>query len=286
MYQSTILIIVILVVGTYARPQLDIFKKLKTSSDFGKNGHSSERNFDKPERNFDKPERNFDKPETTLGRFKSKRFMETRTSGVSDADKQAIVDAHNNHRANVSPAAKNMVKMYWDDDIAKVAQEWADGCKFAHDDNDDRQSNTGLGISIGQNLAWAWSSMQSDADWVGSAVNPWHNEVNWFSFGSGSTNGSAVGHYTQLVWADSIAVGCGYRGGCNTGEHLYVCNYAYQQYNSWESSVNAPYDKVESRYMGIKLSLGQLVPPALVFAITTFVTVAKECAPWSQVLAR
>jgi len=240
MYQSTFLMIAILVVGAYARPQYDIFKKVKTSQDFGKNGHSSERNLNKPERNLNKPE-------TTFGSFKSKRFLQTRTSGVSDADKQAIVDAHNNHRANVSPAAKNMVKMYWDDDIAKVAQAWADGCQFAHDDNGDRQSNTGLGISIGQNLAWAWSSMQTEADWVGSAVGQWHNEVNWFAFGSGSTNGEDVGHYTQLVWADSIAVGCGYRGGCQTGEHLYVCNYAYQQYNSQTSSVNVPYDKVESR---------------------------------------
>jgi len=223
-FKALCLLVAFLVTSSYAKPTAKnellaniakAYSQVRTSSDVGTNGQSKE-----------------------LQMPSGNALPQTRSSGVSDADKQAIVDAHNKHRANVKPFAKNMVKMYWDKDIASAAQAWADNCEFEHDNNEVRKSNTGLGISIGQNLAWAKSYPPEAADWVGKAVDPWYDEVNNFAFGRGTTNGLQTGHYTQLAWADSIAVGCGYRGGCKPGEHLYVCNYAYQQFND----INTPYE--------------------------------------------
>ncbi|XP_046574007.1 peptidase inhibitor 16-like [Haliotis rubra] len=42
---------------------------------------------------------------------------------LSAADKQAIVDKHNDYRSNVSPTATNMVKLVWDDAIAEYASQ-------------------------------------------------------------------------------------------------------------------------------------------------------------------
>lgn len=143
--------------------------------------------------------------------------------GLSSADKKQIVDDHNNYRSGVKPAAANMVKMYWNDDIARYAQKYADTCPDGHDTGNARKEGTGLGIGIGQNLAWGYRS------WA-AAVKGWYDEVVDFRMGQGSINGKAVGHYTQVVRHHAIGIGCGFKNcpGTKYGTY-YVCNYAYAQ---------------------------------------------------------
>lgn len=143
--------------------------------------------------------------------------------GVSASEKIEIVDRHNHHRSGVSPEARNMLKMAWDDEVALIAQAYAENCVFAHDGNQARMIPGRY--TAGQNLAIASGSHS----WT-ARIDSWHSEVDDFAFDSGSINGGDVGHYTQMVWAESHKIGCGYAY-CtnlfgNTGGGLYVCNYS------------------------------------------------------------
>lgn len=48
-----------------------------------------------------------------------------------------------------------------------------------------------IGVSVGQNMAWRYGSWDL-------AITGWHDEVSDFTYGTGSTNGSVVGHYVQV----------------------------------------------------------------------------------------
>lgn len=137
-------------------------------------------------------------------------------SGVIDADKTTIVDSHNSYRAGVIPTAVLMYKMYWDDEIAMIAQNYADACKgLVHDSG--RQRSIPGRFSVGQNLA----AGDYDVGW-GNIVKLWYDEVKDFTM-NGTNNFGRVGHYTQVVSANSILIGCGFAL-CGTTRN-YVCNY-------------------------------------------------------------
>jgi len=155
--------------------------------------------------------------------------------GVSDEDKQTILDEHNGYRSAVSPTATNMFKAYWDDNIAKVAQKYAHFCpevSDGHDSNGER-AVPGYGISIGQNLAWGTKT------WAG-AIKNWHSEVSAFTYGS-TNDLYKVGHYTQVVNSNAMAIGCGYAYCPTRYKHTYVCNYSFGQ-----SNINEPYNDGDS----------------------------------------
>ncbi|XP_056287748.1 cysteine-rich venom protein-like [Pseudoliparis swirei] len=68
-------------------------------------------------------------------------------------------------------------------------------------------------MSIGKQ---AWSDVVQD----------WYDEVNNWRYGVGSTNGSAVGHFTQVVWYRSHEVGCAMAYCPNSyDKYFYVCQY-------------------------------------------------------------
>lgn len=50
----------------------------------------------------------------------------------------------------------------------------------------------GYGIYTGQNLAWGYGTWSA-------AIQGWFDEVKDFTYGKGSMNGKAVGHYTQVL---------------------------------------------------------------------------------------
>ncbi|GFG39604.1 hypothetical protein Cfor_02878, partial [Coptotermes formosanus] len=160
-------------------------------------------------------------------------------SGVSNADKQTIVDAHNNLRRQVAqgresrgrsggqPTAANMRKISWDDELATVAQRWANQCSFGHD----ACREVGR-FSVGQNAYQSSSqgtSPNGQSDWR-AAVLAWYNEVKDFNRNDISPFKFtySTGHYTQVVWADTYKVGCGftaYKASNGWYNKLYICNY-------------------------------------------------------------
>ncbi|XP_046552744.1 uncharacterized protein LOC124262302 [Haliotis rubra] len=135
-------------------------------------------------------------------------------SGVGEDEKKVIIDEHNRYRSKVQPPATNMLKVYWNEELALIAQAWASNCKVEHDAMNHR--NIPGVYQIGQNWALDYHN------WTQSIAG-WHSEVQAFTY-NGANVPDKVGHYTQLVWADTTRVGCGFAK-CNTSL-FYVCNYA------------------------------------------------------------
>merc|ERR1711892_971212 len=147
-------------------------------------------------------------------------------SGVSEAGKAAILDRHNELRRRVAkgeelgginppqPQASNMKKLVWNEELATIAQRLVDQCVFAHDSEIDLLDGT----YTGQNLYIASSSAESSESAVqlalANAAQNWYNEVTAPGFDSTGVSSyvfnSGTGHYTQVVWAETGEVGCGF----------------------------------------------------------------------------
>lgn len=114
----------------------------------------------------------------------------TAPSGFQDE----ILRAHNMARANAMPApSPALAPMTWSADAASVAQTWANGCHFMH--------NTGSGY--GENIYAASGGTTTGAGVVAS----WASEAASYDYATNACSGTC-GHYTQVVWRDSIQVGC------------------------------------------------------------------------------
>ncbi|GFG39137.1 hypothetical protein Cfor_06445, partial [Coptotermes formosanus] len=112
-------------------------------------------------------------------------------SGVtSAADKQAALDAHNNVRKKIAkgqetrgtsgpqPTAANMRKLVWDEELATVAQRWANQCTFQHD-----TCRSVARFYVGQNLYISYTkgvTPSGQQNWT-VAVQAWYDEVKDFN---------------------------------------------------------------------------------------------------------
>ncbi|GLT41876.1 hypothetical protein SLA2020_159080 [Shorea laevis] len=121
---------------------------------------------------------------------------------------QDYLNAHNAARAKV-----NVGPMSWDHTVAAYAQNYLrqriGDCNLVES-----------GGAYGENLAWS-SGDYSGAD----AVAMWVNEKSDYDHNSNSCAPNKVcGHYTQVVWRNSVRLGCA-KVRCNTGGTLISCNY-------------------------------------------------------------
>ena len=129
-----------------------------------------------------------------------------------------IVAAHNAARAAVSPApATPMPALTWSSAAFDKARAWAAGCNWSHNPN--------LG-SFGENI-FATSASTTGA----AVVQSWVSEKANYNYAANSCSG-VCGHYTQVVWAATTAVGCA-KQRCTTGSPLgggswefWVCDYS------------------------------------------------------------
>jgi len=130
---------------------------------------------------------------------------------------KGITEAHNQVRANVSPAAATPIPpLAWDQALGDVAQAYAEECNFEHS----------MG-PYGENL-FASSGNTPPA----AVVKSWADEVAQYDYATNGCSG-VCGHYTQVVWADSTKLGCGVAS-CTENSpfgaqfptwQLWVCNY-------------------------------------------------------------
>jgi len=184
--------------------------------------------------------------------------------GFSEAGKELIVKRHNELRQKVAagletqgnqPSASNMRKLVWNDELAETAQRFTDQCSGAHD----KVRNMCDGTSVGQNFAWKsewkWNGKWNGKKWewngedsdlmpeeeiekrLPGMVDMWYSEVKDFKAASASKFDDAAfktsGHYTQVVWAETYAVGCGLITTKQRKPPMYfafefrfICNYA------------------------------------------------------------
>ena len=124
---------------------------------------------------------------------------------------QDYVNAHNSARAAVGVGP-----VTWDNTVAAFAENYANqrigDCALVH---------SGGGGKYGENLAW------SSADLSGTdAVKMWVDEKADYDYNSNTcAAGKVCGHYTQVVWRDSVRIGCA-KVRCNNGGTFIGCNYA------------------------------------------------------------
>ena len=156
------------------------------------------------------------------------RFGDPRTSsggrGASpglppDRVAEEFVAAHNKVRAAVEEPPGHpgtwepLPPVSWSDELAASAQAWADrlrdgnGCRLVHDHG----SPYGENLAAGTNLSPA------------AAVRMWASEKDEYAIEPAYR--FVAGHYTQIVWRDSVEIGCG-GATCADGVRVICCRYA------------------------------------------------------------
>ncbi|KOC61628.1 Venom allergen 5 [Habropoda laboriosa] len=86
-----------------------------------------------------------------------------------------------------------MKEMLWDDELAAIAQRWANRCAEIHDNLRNVRR-----FAVGQNIARTWTTRppglyDDQPDWR-QRISDWFNEVQHYTTGYSET----TGHYTQV----------------------------------------------------------------------------------------
>jgi hypothetical protein len=127
----------------------------------------------------------------------------------------AVLQEHNTIRADLQLPA-----MSWSEDLAKDALVWARHLATI----DQGQHDASARGKEGENIWWGTTG----AFTYGQMVGFWGSEKKAFKYGvfpDCRTNRSAVvGHYTQIVWKNTLTVGCALASNGKT-DYL-VCRYS------------------------------------------------------------
>jgi len=132
-------------------------------------------------------------------------ILGSHANGFAEVNPEEALSAHNAVRSTVNNGGyagqptpnPSLPLMMWDQTLADEARAYAEQCIWAH--SSDR-------INVGENL-YATTNLNGN---ITAAVDSWASEHQYYMFQSDTcTPGEQCGHYTQLVWFDSILVGCG-----------------------------------------------------------------------------
>lgn len=126
-----------------------------------------------------------------------------------------ITAEHNKARAAAQPTpSPALPALTWSSTVAATAQAWANKCNFAHN------PNSGYGENI-----YATSGTATPA----AVVADWVSEKADYNYSANSCS-AVCGHYTQVVWRNSLRLGCGVKT-CPAGSgfsgpwQFWVCDY-------------------------------------------------------------
>ncbi|XP_021717171.1 pathogenesis-related protein PR-1 type-like [Chenopodium quinoa] len=123
---------------------------------------------------------------------------------------QDYVNAHNAARAAVGVG-----NIQWDNRVAQYAQQYANqrkgDCALRHSGSK----------QYGENIATGSGAFLTGT----AAVKLWVDEKADYNYNSNTCAPNKVcGHYTQVVWRNSVRLGCA-RVQCNNGGYFVTCNY-------------------------------------------------------------
>ena len=115
---------------------------------------------------------------------------------------------------------ENTNPVTWNAGIADVAQKVADGFSCGAQLEHSHSSYQGKGL--GENLAYGFDFES------GASINAWFNEIHLYDYSKPGFYEN-TGHFTQLVWASTTQIGCGYKV-CPPEENgvYVVCEYMPQ----------------------------------------------------------
>jgi uncharacterized protein YkwD len=120
---------------------------------------------------------------------------------------QTILDAHNAVRTRVG-----VPPLVWSDQLAQVAQEWANHL-IATSALSHRPNNR-----YGENIYAISGGHAAPAE----VVDSWAREARGYDIRSNACSG-VCSHYTQIVWAKTRTVGCAVA--IDRRREVWVCNY-------------------------------------------------------------
>src|SRR3954451_20897809 len=126
---------------------------------------------------------------------------------ASQSVSQAMLDAHNAIRARIG-----LAPLVWSPQLARVAQEWADHLISTRELR--HQANN----HYGENLYAISGGISSPAQ----VVKLWADEARNYDVRTNSCAG-VCGHYTQIVWRATRAVGCA--EATDRYRQVWVCEY-------------------------------------------------------------
>ncbi|UXI69830.1 CAP domain-containing protein [Tahibacter amnicola] len=145
------------------------------------------------------------------------------TVATAPANWRSHVMLTNCARRTALPAAVPALPvMRWDTALAATAQAYADQCRWQHSG----------APGLGENLNAAAQTVGFPGNQETASVTNWASEAAQYNYAANSCSG-VCGHYTQLVWRSTTAVGCGLRN-CTSGSPfanfpnwtIVVCNYS------------------------------------------------------------
>lgn len=136
--------------------------------------------------------------------------------GALSGEQAAWLTAHNEAREAFGTAP-----LKWSDKLTEDAKQWADRLARENTIRHSRQDTRGR---TGENLWMGTSGYFKAAQMIGFFVD----EQQYFRSGrfpdvSRTGNWADVGHYTQIVWADTREVGCAKAS--NSQNDVLVCRY-------------------------------------------------------------
>src|SRR3954462_6860429 len=114
---------------------------------------------------------------------------------------QTWLDTQNAVRHGAKPTpVPPLADFTWSSAAAAVARDWADRCTYQH--------NAGRGPR-GENIA---ASAPPGSWTIAKAVDAWAGEASLYDYATNScATGKDCGHYTQIVWRDSVRAGCAHQ---------------------------------------------------------------------------
>ena len=145
------------------------------------------------------------------------QVIEVTGSKLSPEEARVALEFHNKVRKDVKVSP-----LSWSTELASYAQAWADeiaktGCKMRH-----RPRNGEWAQQYGENIFWGSPARFYSAQ---IASENWYSEIKLFKNKSvTSENLEGVGHYTQMVWKTTTAVGIG-KAVCAKDALIVVANY-------------------------------------------------------------
>ncbi|KAI4472034.1 cysteine-rich secretory protein-related [Holotrichia oblita] len=151
-------------------------------------------------------------------------------------DIQTIVNRHNFYRQAIMDGkvpgqlmGVDLKYLKWDYRLAEMAQGTADMCEFKQRNLYDPRFRLGLGQNIARSKKVKFIS--NDANWT-AIVEIWFNEYKQYNYKKQSPSDASTSSYTQIVWADTELIGCGFNSHDNPEmnseyaiEETYICLY-------------------------------------------------------------
>ncbi|KAL3199511.1 hypothetical protein MRX96_013837 [Rhipicephalus microplus] len=189
------------------------------------------------------------------------------------------------------PPAANMRRLYWNAELAAVAQAHANQCssEWAQKHDEANARKTVAFDAVGQSATWeAFSEDRSKRGWQ-AHIAKWFAEyavcpADRIKYFRERGDGLQIGHFTQIIWADTQFIGCGYSyytldgvEGDKKYQGFYVCNYAptgnvfsLPVYQAAPTCTSCPDGQVCERFSG-------LCAVRVCCSLFTFLVAAKIC---------